>query len=144
MAPRSRVEGSAGARARRGQAAALRDVGLRDRRDDRSGDAEPLRRRRPEARVLRDRVLTHVNSQLPTPQLPTRFLGVGSCGVGSFVYCEWLPEAVLKDLQERGHDVGKLRPFGMSGCATVVMIDPATQNRFAGADPRRECYAIAY
>jgi hypothetical protein len=24
------------------------------------------------------------------------------------------------------------------------MIDPATQNRFAGADPRRDCYAIAY
>jgi len=25
-----------------------------------------------------------------------------------------------------------------------VMIDPATGNRFAGADPRRDCYAIAY
>jgi len=37
-----------------------------------------------------------------------------------------------------------LRVFGMSGCATAVMIDPATQNRFAGADPRRDCYAIAY
>ncbi len=55
-----------------------------------------------------------------------------------------IPEAVFKELQDRGHDVGKLRPFGMSGCATVVMIDPATQNRFAAADPRRECYAIAY
>jgi gamma-glutamyltranspeptidase/glutathione hydrolase len=37
-----------------------------------------------------------------------------------------------------------MRPFGMSGGATVVMIDPATRNRFAGADPRRDCYAIAY
>jgi len=26
----------------------------------------------------------------------------------------------------------------------AVMIDPATQNRIAGADPRRDCYAIAY
>ena len=43
-----------------------------------------------------------------------------------------------------GHDVSRLRPFGMSGCATAVMIDPATGNRIAGADPRRDCYAIAY
>ena len=53
-------------------------------------------------------------------------------------------DAVYMELQKRGHDVSRLRQFGMSGCATVVMIDPATQNRFAGADPRRECYAIAY
>jgi gamma-glutamyltranspeptidase/glutathione hydrolase len=32
----------------------------------------------------------------------------------------------------------------MSGCATAVLIDPATGNRFAAADPRRDCYAIAY
>jgi gamma-glutamyltranspeptidase/glutathione hydrolase len=55
-----------------------------------------------------------------------------------------IPDAVYTELQKRGHEVGRLRPFGMSGCATVVMIDPATQNRFAGADPRRDCYAIAY
>ena len=30
------------------------------------------------------------------------------------------------------------------GCATAVMIDPATGNRIAAADPRRDCYAIAY
>jgi gamma-glutamyltranspeptidase / glutathione hydrolase len=53
-------------------------------------------------------------------------------------------DAVYTELQKRGHDVSRLRQFGMSGCATVVMIDPATQNRFAGADPRRDCYAIAY
>ena len=34
--------------------------------------------------------------------------------------------------------------FVLSGCATAVMIDPATQMRIAGADPRRDCYAIAY
>jgi gamma-glutamyltranspeptidase/glutathione hydrolase len=53
-------------------------------------------------------------------------------------------DAVFKELQNRGHDVRRLRQFGMSGCATVVMIDPASQNRFAGADPRRDCYAMAY
>jgi gamma-glutamyltranspeptidase / glutathione hydrolase len=55
-----------------------------------------------------------------------------------------VPDAVYRELQSRGHDVSRLRPFGMSGCATAVMIDPASQNRFAGADPRRDCYAIAY
>jgi gamma-glutamyltranspeptidase/glutathione hydrolase len=55
-----------------------------------------------------------------------------------------IPEDVFKELQARGHDVSRMRPYGMSGCATTVMIDPATRNRFAGADPRRDCYAIAY
>jgi gamma-glutamyltranspeptidase/glutathione hydrolase len=55
-----------------------------------------------------------------------------------------IPEPVYLDLQQRGHDVSRLRTFGMSGCATAVLIDPATRNRVAGADPRRDCYAIAY
>ncbi len=55
-----------------------------------------------------------------------------------------IPDAVYNELRARGHDVSRLRTFGMSGCATAVMIDPATQNRFAGADPRRDCYAMAY
>jgi gamma-glutamyltranspeptidase/glutathione hydrolase len=55
-----------------------------------------------------------------------------------------VPDSVYNELKARGHDVSRLRAFGMSGCATAVMIDPATQNRFAGADPRRDCYAIAY
>jgi gamma-glutamyltranspeptidase/glutathione hydrolase len=55
-----------------------------------------------------------------------------------------IPEAVYDELRTRGHDVSRLRAFGMSGCATVVMIDPATANRIAGADPRRDCYAMAY
>jgi len=29
-------------------------------------------------------------------------------------------------------------------CATAVLIDPATGNRLAGADPRRDCYAMGY
>jgi gamma-glutamyltranspeptidase/glutathione hydrolase len=55
-----------------------------------------------------------------------------------------IPDAVYDELRRRGHDVSRLRPFGMSGCATVVLIDPVTGSRHAGADPRRECYAIAY
>jgi gamma-glutamyltranspeptidase/glutathione hydrolase len=55
-----------------------------------------------------------------------------------------VPDAVYNELKARGHDVDRLRVFGMSGCATAVMIDPVTRNRLAGADPRRDCYAIAY
>ena len=55
-----------------------------------------------------------------------------------------IPDAVYNELRARGHDVSRLPAFGMSGCATAVMIDPITRNRFAGADPRRDCYAIAY
>jgi len=55
-----------------------------------------------------------------------------------------IPDAVFDELKARGHDVSRLRPFGMSGCATTVMIDPKTGGRIAGADPRRDCYAAAY
>jgi gamma-glutamyltranspeptidase/glutathione hydrolase len=55
-----------------------------------------------------------------------------------------IPDAVFNELKARGHDVSRLRQFGMSGCATAVLIDPASGNRIAGADPRRDCYAIAY
>jgi gamma-glutamyltranspeptidase/glutathione hydrolase len=55
-----------------------------------------------------------------------------------------VPEAVYEDLRARGHNVRRLRPFGMGGCATAVMIDPTSGNRFAAADPRRDCYAMAY
>jgi gamma-glutamyltranspeptidase / glutathione hydrolase len=55
-----------------------------------------------------------------------------------------VPDTVYDELRARGHDVSRLRPFGMSGCATAVMIDPTSGNRFAAADPRRDCYAMAY
>jgi gamma-glutamyltranspeptidase/glutathione hydrolase len=55
-----------------------------------------------------------------------------------------IPDAVFKDLQSRGHDVSKIRPFSIASCATAVLIDPASGNRIAGADPRRDCYAMAY
>jgi gamma-glutamyltranspeptidase / glutathione hydrolase len=55
-----------------------------------------------------------------------------------------VPDEVYNELKARGHDVSRIRTFGMSGCATAVVIDPASGNRIAGADPRRDCYAIAY
>jgi gamma-glutamyltranspeptidase/glutathione hydrolase len=55
-----------------------------------------------------------------------------------------IPDSVFQNLKARGHDVSKIRQFGMGGCATAVLIDPASGNRIAGADPRRDCYALAY
>jgi len=50
---------------------------------------------------------------------------------------------VIDELKRRGHDLRVTPPFSMSGCATVVLIDPRTKSRMAGADPRRDCYALA-
>jgi gamma-glutamyltranspeptidase / glutathione hydrolase len=55
-----------------------------------------------------------------------------------------IPPAVLEALKARGHDVRFVAPFSISGCATGVIIDPRTESRIAGADPRRDCYAAAY
>jgi gamma-glutamyltranspeptidase/glutathione hydrolase len=55
-----------------------------------------------------------------------------------------IPDDVYNELKARGHDVSWLPVFGMSGCATAVMIDPNSGNRIAAGDPRRDCYAIAY
>lgn len=55
-----------------------------------------------------------------------------------------ISDEVFEELKRRGHDASRIRTFGMSGCATAVLIDPASGNRIAGADPRRDCYAIAY
>jgi gamma-glutamyltranspeptidase/glutathione hydrolase len=55
-----------------------------------------------------------------------------------------IPDAVIDDLKARGHNAQKIRPYSMNGCATVVMIDPATGSRIAGGERRRDCYAIAY
>jgi gamma-glutamyltranspeptidase/glutathione hydrolase len=55
-----------------------------------------------------------------------------------------LPDAVYQELKARGHDVSKIKPLSISSCATAVLIDPASGNRIAGADPRRDCYAMAY
>jgi gamma-glutamyltranspeptidase/glutathione hydrolase len=50
---------------------------------------------------------------------------------------------VIDELKKRGHNLRVTPPFSMSGCATVVLIDPRTKSRMAGADPRRDCYALA-
>ena len=55
-----------------------------------------------------------------------------------------IPKAVFDELKARGHDVSEVRQYGVSGCATAVMIDPASGNRLAGADARRDCYAMGY
>jgi gamma-glutamyltranspeptidase/glutathione hydrolase len=55
-----------------------------------------------------------------------------------------IPEPVFKELQARGHDVSTIKPFSIASCATAVLIDPNSGNRIAGADPRRDCYAMAY
>ncbi len=55
-----------------------------------------------------------------------------------------LPDAVFEDLKSRGHDVSKIAPASIPSCATAVLIDPTSGNRIAGADPRRDCYAMAY
>jgi len=51
---------------------------------------------------------------------------------------------VQDELKLRGHSISQVNQYGVSGCATAVMIDPATGNRFAAADARRDCYAMAY
>ncbi|MBI2185941.1 MAG: gamma-glutamyltransferase family protein [Acidobacteria bacterium] len=55
-----------------------------------------------------------------------------------------VPDAVFQELKRRGHDGERIPEYGMSGCATAVIIDPSNGNRIAGADPRRDCYAMAY
>jgi gamma-glutamyltranspeptidase / glutathione hydrolase len=55
-----------------------------------------------------------------------------------------ISDETIKELQARGHNVTKIRAQSISSCATAVLIDPASGNRIAGADPRRDCYAMAY
>ncbi len=62
--------------------------------------------------------------------------GVG--GVGG------VADDVIEQLKAKGHNVRKVAPVSISGCATAVLIDPKTGTRMAGADPRRDCYAFAY
>jgi gamma-glutamyltranspeptidase/glutathione hydrolase len=55
-----------------------------------------------------------------------------------------IPKEIQEELKSRGHSISQVNQYGVSGCATAVMIDPATGNRFAAADARRDCYAMAY
>jgi gamma-glutamyltranspeptidase/glutathione hydrolase len=55
-----------------------------------------------------------------------------------------MAEAISEELKAKGHDVSRIAPASIPSCATAVLIDPGTGNRIAGADPRRDCYAMAY
>jgi len=55
-----------------------------------------------------------------------------------------IPLPILRDLVARGHQVYRAPPLGIPSCATIVMLDPRTENRIASADPRNECQAVAY
>jgi gamma-glutamyltranspeptidase/glutathione hydrolase len=53
-------------------------------------------------------------------------------------------EDVFQALLAKGHDATRITPLSIASCATAVLIDPATGTRIAGAEPRRDCYALAY
>ena len=55
-----------------------------------------------------------------------------------------IPAETIAELKVRGHTVRPVPPVSISGCATAVLLDPRTGSRLAGADPRRDCYAVAY
>ncbi len=56
-----------------------------------------------------------------------------------------VPAHVLQELSRRGHVLELLGEFNyVVGGGQSVMIDPETSARLAGADPRRDGYALAY
>ena len=55
-----------------------------------------------------------------------------------------ISDEIFRNLQSRGHNVSRVRQFGVSGCATIVIVDPRTGQRITGGEPRRDCYGIAY
>ena len=55
-----------------------------------------------------------------------------------------IQDETIQELKARGHDVRKVGAQSISSCGTAVLIDPSSGNRIAGADPRRDCYAMAY
>ena len=58
---------------------------------------------------------------------------------------EDMPHGVIEAMRARGHDVEVLaRLPAKSGAVCAVMRDPQTGLKHAGADPRREAYALAW
>jgi gamma-glutamyltranspeptidase/glutathione hydrolase len=56
-----------------------------------------------------------------------------------------IPAHVLQELSRRGHLLELVGDFNyVVGGGQAVMIDPETRARLAGADPRRDGYALAY
>ncbi|HEY8368996.1 MAG TPA: gamma-glutamyltransferase [Thermodesulfobacteriota bacterium] len=65
-------------------------------------------------------------------------------GMGQVVLEGRFPEATAEGLRARGHTVSVIDPWSAStGGASVIRVDPRTGLRTAGADPRRETYAVA-
>ncbi len=54
------------------------------------------------------------------------------------------PEAVIKELKERGHNLKVQSAWGTLSSPTVIMYNPRTGVAAAGADPRRGRYAVAW
>ncbi len=54
------------------------------------------------------------------------------------------PEAVIKELKERGHKLKVQSAWGTLSSPTVIMYNPQTGVAAAGADPRRGRYAVAW
>lgn len=70
--------------------------------------------------------------------------GGGAGGAGQVVLEGRFAEATAAGLRERGHAVSVIDPWSAStGGASVIRVDPHTGLRTAGADPRRETYAVA-
>ena len=58
---------------------------------------------------------------------------------------EDMPNGVIDEMKKRGHDVQVLpRLPAQSGAVCAVMRDPQTGLKHAGADPRREAYALGW
>jgi gamma-glutamyltranspeptidase / glutathione hydrolase len=55
-----------------------------------------------------------------------------------------IPDDVFQALLSKGHEATRINPLSIASCATAVLVDPATRTRIAGAEPRRDCYAMAY
>jgi gamma-glutamyltranspeptidase/glutathione hydrolase len=56
-----------------------------------------------------------------------------------------IPTAVRDELTQRGHVLESIGSYSMLvGGGHSVMIDPESGARLAGADPRRDGYALAF
>ncbi len=54
------------------------------------------------------------------------------------------PQAVQKELAERGHELQVLADWGAPGSAQVIMVHPESGALIGGADPRTDGYAVCF
>jgi gamma-glutamyltranspeptidase/glutathione hydrolase len=54
------------------------------------------------------------------------------------------PDAIVRELERRGHRVKVQGPYGTTSAPTVVLYDPLNGVISGGADPRRGRYAVAW